>query len=64
MFEHGIASMEKSASSEAQQLDPEASTSCLLGSEDARRFGIDCLQIALCHPQTLESLTPGTLSPK
>ena len=31
--------MQKATSSEAQHLDPEASTSCMLGSEDALRLG-------------------------
>jgi hypothetical protein len=37
--------------------------SYVLESKGARRLECDCLLIALSHPRTLGSLTPGTLSP-
>jgi len=55
--------MDNDMSSETQRLDPEFSTPYMLENEEARKLECCYLLIALSHPRTLESLTPGTLSP-
>ena len=62
-FSLRIGNMEDNTSPETQHVSPESSIPCMLGSEDALKLGWCCLLIALSHPRTLESLTPGTLSP-